>query len=334
MTRSSPFAEEYELNKELQLRPQAPPPQAGSIFLPGQPRINLDDPRKLSAFLEREFGSKDMETMAPHLWLMSKQSSSNISPLHRQKVKGREVVITEDPKLHLVWINDRIFLKPLPEYLLSYRFWNEYLLDLASPLGARRNHICAAALGYLRTYFFLIKHESDLRMAQDERALLVPERITWKQFCDFSAQFESISDNDVSMRYQFGELRLTRLNFYSKFFLHKFDYQRIHGQYGAYFARFYGPILFAIGVLSVLLSAMQVVLAVEQIKSRHWTSLWVACRWFSVASLLSLGLVIMCLMALFAYKFCSEWKHALSDHYGKTRRLQGNAGNIHKGQNP
>ncbi|KAF2462923.1 uncharacterized protein BDR25DRAFT_308060 [Lindgomyces ingoldianus] len=59
--------------------------------------------------------------MAPRLWIM------NINPLHRQRVKGREIVLTEEPRLHLVWIHDRIFAKPLPRYLLSQTFWKMFL---------------------------------------------------------------------------------------------------------------------------------------------------------------------------------------------------------------
>jgi hypothetical protein len=50
---------------------------------------------RLSEFLEREYCCKDLETMAPYLWMMSAQSSVSINPLHRQRVKLREVVITE-----------------------------------------------------------------------------------------------------------------------------------------------------------------------------------------------------------------------------------------------
>ncbi|CAJ2513956.1 Uu.00g020750.m01.CDS01 [Anthostomella pinea] len=51
--------------------------------------------------------------MASRLWWMSKQDSANIFPLHWQLVKQRTVIVTEDPKLHLVWIHNRIFIKPL-----------------------------------------------------------------------------------------------------------------------------------------------------------------------------------------------------------------------------
>ncbi len=322
MSKLSPFTREFELNKELQLLSQVSPIRNIIPHLPGQPRIRLDDTTKLTAFLEQEFLSEDMEKMSPYLWMMSTQSSASISPLHRQRVKRREIIITEDPKLHLVWMYDRIFIKPLPKYLLSHIFWEKYLVSDASPLGNKKKQIQAAALGYLRTYFYLIKYESDFTIAQDDKARLIPEGIDWQQFCHFSAGFENINDQDVSERYHFGELRLTRLNFYSKIFLHQFHYQRMHSQYGAYFARFYGPLLFIFGMLSVLLSSMQVAVTIEQISSLHWTSLWAVCRWFSVVSLISLGILMLALILLLLSKIVNEWRYALNDRYWKRWRAK------------
>ena|SRR6266536_2051504 len=76
------------------------------LHLPGHPRIDLDDSTKLTEFLDREFCSPILEAMAPYLWVMSTQSSANVNPLHRQRVKGREIIITEDPRLHLVWVSE------------------------------------------------------------------------------------------------------------------------------------------------------------------------------------------------------------------------------------
>lgn len=77
--------------------------------------------------LAREFCSDDLDRVANRLWWMSKQDNGNISPLHRQLVKRRTIVVTEDPKLHLVWIYDRIFIKPLPRHIGSYTFWQDHL---------------------------------------------------------------------------------------------------------------------------------------------------------------------------------------------------------------
>ena len=95
-----------------------------------------------------------------------------------------------------------------------------------------------SAVGFLKTYYYLIQHESDFEIARNETRLLPPD-ITWTDFCAFSKDFIDISDDTVSERYHYGKLRLTRLNLYAKLFIGKFQYERVHGKYGAFFARFY-----------------------------------------------------------------------------------------------
>jgi hypothetical protein len=163
--------------------------------------------------------------MSSKLWWMSKQDGGNISPLHRQIVKGQKIVITEDPRLHLVWIDNRIFLKPLPHYLTSYSFWHKFMSDLSKNIDVVKFR--KAALGYLRTYFYLIQYESDLRIAQDPALCLVPKGVTWPQFCHFSANLNDITDDKVSGQYHYGKIRLTRLNYYAPVLLGRTRYQRV-----------------------------------------------------------------------------------------------------------
>lgn len=219
----------------------------------GYPKVLLNDVEGLLSFLEKDLLTPDLDQMAPYLWMMSTQSSQNINALHHQRVKGRDIVLTEHPRLHLIWIHERIFIKPLPKYLMSHSFWTEYLLDQASPLGDRRPRLVQAALGFMRTYQYLIQYESDIRIAQQDDLSLVPRDTNWQGFCGFTRGFSDIIDEHTTPRYQFGELRLTRLNFYIKFLLRRAHYRQLHGQCASYFARFYGPILFILGVLSVML---------------------------------------------------------------------------------
>ena len=261
-----PFVKADQLNDEL----DSPSKENEPASLPGQPCFSLDDPVGLADFLRQEFCMPDLEKMAPHLWMMSTQSSANISSLHHQKVKGREIVVTEYPGLHLVWGYNRILIKPLPKYLLSYHFWNSYLLSDTFPLGEQGSDIRKATLGFLRTYFYLIRHESDLHIAQNDQLRLIPQHITWPQYCRFKSNLLSIDDADVSARYSFGELRLSRLNFFAKFILRRPHFLNIHLQKGAFFSRFYGPLLFVFGIISLILSAMQVEVAVEQVTLGPW----------------------------------------------------------------
>ena len=141
---------------------------------------------------------------------------------------------------------------------------------------------------------------------------LLPPNITWEQFCDFSARNHAISDSQVSIRYHYGELILTRLNLYVKFFLRKFYYEQVHGQYGAYFSRFYGPFLFIFAVFSIFLNAMQVELSVESLTSLQWQPFWYLSRWFSVLTLACLAFLTWSLVLLLIGMIVDEWVWAIS----------------------
>ncbi|KAH7308930.1 hypothetical protein B0I35DRAFT_490818 [Stachybotrys elegans] len=80
-----------------------------------------------------------------------------------------------------------------------------------------------------------------------------------------------IADRNVSLRYAYGGIRLTRLNLYAPLLLGRSHFQRVRHQYGSYFARFYGPILFVIGIMSVVLSGLQVVVSVGEDGEVGWT---------------------------------------------------------------
>ena len=313
-----PFAEEHQLYRE-----STTSQLSGFPTLPGYPRVPLQDAVRLRNFLHRELWAVDLEHMAPHLWIMSTQASSNVSPLHQQKVKGREIVVTEDPRLHLVWIYDRVFIKPLPKYLLSYTFWSDIMSSERSLLlGSTReeqqmySNIRMSALGFIRTYFYLIQHESDFDIARKEARLLPPDT-TWTEFCAFSKDFVHISDDTVSERYHYGELRLTRLNLYAKFIIGKLHYERVHGQYGAFFARYYGPLLFIFGIFSIILSAMQVELGVETLTNAQWIPFWYTSRWFVIVALACMAFVVLGLVSLLVGMIVDEWVFALRKRYGK-----------------
>jgi hypothetical protein len=322
---SPPFTHKHQLNNELndlnsyQLEDQNE--KTLSLPLPDYPRISLGDFSGIQYTLERDLLAPDLEKMAPHLWLLSTQSSSNVSPLHHQAVKGRKIIITEDPRLHLVWIYDRIFLKPVPAYLLSYNFWTQYLLNTASPLPEpTRTELCKSALGFLRTYKYLIKHRSDHRIAIDKELELLPAKTSFTSLSNFISDLESITDSNVSKRYHYGEIRLTRLNFYGKFILRRWHFHTVHGQYGAYFKRFYGPLLFVFTIMSLILNSMQVELAVEaMLNSGQWTGFWSLCRYFCVLTLVAIFCVGGAMFSVLMWMIVDEWIYAIRDRRAKRR---------------
>lgn len=311
-SRDPPFPAVHQLNGELDTSAHG----GSTLWLPGYPALPLHRHCGVLDFLEKEYCSPDLDRMADRLWWMSKCDSANISPLHRQLVKRRSIIVTEDPKLHLVWIQDRIFVKPLPRYLTSHTFWRDFLghhMDVAT--RNRHDRIRKAALGYLRTYMYLVRSESDFYIAQEPGLHLVPSGITWEQFCNFAANLASISERDVSTRYTHGEIRLTRLNFYAPFLLGKSNFQRVEYQYSEYFAHFYGPVLFVIGITSTVLSGLQVAVAVQAAEpALGGQVLLVVARWSSVTIILCFCLVVIFLSSLLIYKVVKEWKYAIRDH--------------------
>ena len=71
------------------------PKATSTVALPGQPWLDLRDSIRMKQHLEQDLYTEDLEAVAPHLWIMSTQSSANVNPLHRQRVKGREIVVTK-----------------------------------------------------------------------------------------------------------------------------------------------------------------------------------------------------------------------------------------------
>ncbi|RDW73349.1 hypothetical protein BP6252_07256 [Coleophoma cylindrospora] len=295
-------------------------------ILPGVPYVQISNIHQVVDFLQNDLFSPDLELMAPYLWMMSTESHSNINPLHRQRVKGREIILTEEPRLHLVWYYDRIFIKPLPEYLTSYQFWKSFLLRdyLSSPClttgtETTAKDLCAAALGYLRTYSYLIRHKSDFNIAQ--KAGLLSESMEWDQYCCFMSSIRNISDAQVSRRYRYGELRLSRLNFHAKFILRRFYFEQIHAQYAENFSRFYGPLLFIFAIISLALSAMQVALVVDQVSLTQWTFLWPVYRWISALGLISIVMLVLGLTLLLLFMLGSEVIYSLKSHFQKNKKF-------------
>ena len=97
-------------------------------------------------------------------------------------VYHHDIVITEEVRLHLVWIHDSIFIKPLPKYLLSHVFWERILGANSNQADDRSENIRKAMLGFLRTYRYLIQYESDFMIARQDHLRQIPQTIQWTDF--------------------------------------------------------------------------------------------------------------------------------------------------------
>ncbi len=323
---SAPFLEAYELDKSLTLQVTSDGSHCNLVrtdgkeveSLPGMPRVKLDQ-NHFARDIAKELLTTDLNVLQPWLWLVATQKSSHIAALHDQIVRGRNIIITEKPGLHCVWNEDRVFIKPMPRWLMSHAWWilvKRSSEGLGPPGNCDWDGNYRAALGFTRSYYHLIIHESDFDLAQHHK--LIPRDITFEAFHDFIDAFGDIQDTDVSLRYTFGDLRLSRLNWLAKSHLGRLHYLKVHRQYHTYFSRFYGPLLFIFGLFTVVLDAMQVTLGASNAlvgQGRGWNSVTNICRWFSITTILVVLSIILLLLCMLSFRVLRELIYALKDMF-------------------
>jgi len=232
--------------------------------------------------------------------------------LHRQKLLGRNISITEDPDEHLVWFENQIFIKPLPDFLLAYDYWNDNLCS--DP------ELHKSACGFLLSYAWLVRYKSDLDIAKEHG--LLSKDIEWANWVEFLDAFldninlETLSD--VNKRYKYGELRLSRLNaiyrlvppIYSLRNLIR-GYKSGSTWYQAFFERHFKWMLAVFALFAVFLSALQVGLATTKLQGNE--SFQKASYGFVIASLISIVagviLIFFVWLVLFFYHLLSAWQN-------------------------
>jgi hypothetical protein len=267
----------------------------------------LDDDRvnttEVSGSIASEFSCPILDSLENILGLAGLKSHRHIDALHLHLQKGREIRVAEDIRLHLIWHYKIVYVKPLPTYLLKPELWT----STPGPMG---NDGRRQALGFIRSYAYLIRHRSDFNIAI-EAGLIFPIRdgdskLGYGDFAKFIKKFEGVQDTEVAPRWKFGQLRLTRLNWLIRIFQPKqaegggmcrrlFYYEQYHGT-EQFLREFAAPLAFAFGALSLILSAMQVVLAARP--DDPWQAFATASAYFSVVIIISLITVVTCLSAV------------------------------------
>lgn len=236
--------------------------------LPGEPSVSLA-PDEVYDFLVRELNTPILDELYTRLWLVARKSGKSIDPLNRQKIKGRNIVPAEDPQLHLVWRDDKLYIKPIPVCLLNHHFWTAYLPSTNTTSfhknGAEERFDRSVAIGFLRSYAFLIQHRTDFILAREHH--LIPDHVDWMQWASFIAHFRHVGDGQVANRYHYGQLRLSRLNWAVRIFQPgststAWFYEIPHWSTVRYMERAIAPLVFTFVSLSVVLSSMQVMLSV------------------------------------------------------------------------
>ncbi|PWY81719.1 hypothetical protein BO94DRAFT_520503 [Aspergillus sclerotioniger CBS 115572] len=184
-----------------------------SSLLPASYRTTDDNieplsPELFGAFLNHELLVQRLNDIHNWLWMCGRPMPPR--PLHQQVAMSRSIVVTEQMDMHLVWMNNQFFIKPLPAYLFHPDFWHPH--EQIKP----GQHCCyseriACARGFLFSYTALITYPSDFHLAQQQG--LLPSTVTWERWRVFSAQFLSHHCYAaINPRFWYGELRLSRLN--------------------------------------------------------------------------------------------------------------------------
>ncbi|KAI5460665.1 hypothetical protein BGZ63DRAFT_387596 [Mariannaea sp. PMI_226] len=267
----------------------------------------LSDQRgETQEYLRTELRTTKLDKLYTYLWLAGLPRPAR--PLHRQRLLLRTICLTEAPDEHLLWHDSRIFIKPVPECLFDFDFWQQHLCS--------DDALHKSACGLLLSYSWLVCHKSDLHIACETG--LLPANVSWKAWNRFIIDVYSYIDarksRQVDRRYRYGELRLSRLNSLYRFGAAGFSLHNIvYGfmsestRYTTFFERNFGWILAVFVYVSIILSAMQVALATEKfnnnIRFQHFSY---GIALFSIAFvLLIVAMILAVWLALFCYHLLS-----------------------------
>ncbi|TGZ81281.1 hypothetical protein EX30DRAFT_340906 [Ascodesmis nigricans] len=276
------------------------PKSKHSSTLPTSSHHELES--KITLYLKEEFSLPDLNDIHLHLWWAGRLG--NIHSLHDQRILNRSILVTERTKLHLTWRDDTIYIKPLPASLLNHDFWRQYIS--VDP------ELQQLALGFLKSYTKLLQYPIDVQMARELH--LIPEHLDWAKWHELAAEIITTVSTDpisalVNKRYHYGELRLSRLN-HIMIFARSSPWRMYHRQYTTYaqfFSKNFAWLLLMVVYLSVVLTAMQVVVSLEPIGK----ALSDTCYWFSVGSmvLVAAGIIGQFLVfgVLFVVNFWHTW---------------------------
>jgi hypothetical protein len=231
-------------------------------------------------------------------------------PLHRYKMLGYEILYTQQMDLHLLRFSSRLIIKPLPEWLLSHDFWT--------------SHLCAdetlhkSACGFLLSYVWLVTTPLDLKLAHDHN--LLPTSVSWTWWkalvVDFFRHVDINALDQVNKRYQFGDLRLGRVNliyrtgFFSTHFIRGYLYG--YNRYVIFFERNFSWIFSVFVFFSLGLNAMQVGTGLKDLNERYTflRASYVGVVLSMVTVIVVLGFVSVLYVGIFLYNMVSAIRQA------------------------
>lgn len=242
--------------------------------------------------LRRSLYEVDLERMHKQLWYAGRRG--NISPLHHQRVIRRDIVLTEKARLHLVWFEKTIYVKRLGDELTNWQYFSDVV--------CHDEVVYHAATGFLLSYAYLIEHPSDLDLAKASG--LINENFDWRSWQSFRSDLlNHLTDRNIHDRFEYGELRLVRLNQIYRMKCLGLAYFTIHRDYSSYFGDNYMTLVALFALVSVALSAMQVMTAYDRLP----VVVAVTVYRFSIATLVALAGSCAVLLGLYIGLYLWNW---------------------------
>ncbi|TAQ83335.1 hypothetical protein B7494_g8342 [Chlorociboria aeruginascens] len=219
-----------------------------------------------SAFLPAEFNLGRLEVIEKHLWLAGRAMPAR--PIHAQKgALKRNIVLTEQLDMHILWQGKRIFLKPLPSHNCACACGGKGAQKPLSECSTARFR--SIAIGFVLSWVSLIQYESDLSIAQKED--LLPNDLSWTFWHSFASQFMALQGSPgIHARWIYGELRLHRINWIYRLLSRHHGGNLLRGyspeyrEYRAFVENAFAYFLAVFGVLSIILDAFEVALGTDR----------------------------------------------------------------------
>jgi hypothetical protein len=207
-------------------------------FRNGKAWVGVPDDR-VEQFLVNDLNIDRLIEVLDYFFMLGKKYTPPRA-LHYQQALGLEILVTEQMDMHLLWSKSKVFIKPLPRYLLDSEFWEEFIEcpkeckykehfqalrrsgQLHNSYKITGKHPCQhadlwmRAIGFSFSYVHLIAHESDFEIAKSKK--LVPDGLNFEDWKCFVSRLLSATASGgkilklVHRRFKYGELDLERLN--------------------------------------------------------------------------------------------------------------------------
>ncbi|PNP77905.1 hypothetical protein FNYG_08631 [Fusarium nygamai] len=305
------------------------------LLLPATFQTDSDDLASTSchvdASIRAELDLQRLNNVSRWLWVAGRLVPPR--PLHHQLLLRRDVFVTEQMDMHLVWMTGRIFVKPIPRFLLEPRFWKEHLrceqhCSCVTVEGTawecERRRLWKCALGFLFSYAALIRHESDFLLAKEK--YLLPEEVKWPDWISFVEELdtEHIYPN-IDPRFYHGELRLDRLNkLYRLLQSPLYGYMAYWNQYSTFFQDNFAWLAGTTVYIAVVLTAMQVGLATDALADDD--AFQSVSYGFTVFSILGPLIGAVLIVLAFCFIFIYNWITTISKKRKRLRRIHSGHG--------